>query len=159
MKTLIAGIGSPILGDDGVGIAAVRQCEELFCHNEAVDVVELGTAGLSLLDIVGGYNRLILLDAMISGSSPGTVHILDETELTGTVHLGAGHEADLITTLALGRKLAAAPLPEDIHIVAVEVNDIAAFSESLSPEVQAAIPNVLAAVNQLLKAPGREHGK
>jgi hydrogenase maturation protease len=154
MKTLIAGVGSPILGDDGVGIAAARQCKDIYRYHEDVDVVEIGTGGFSLLDIVQGYDRLILLDAMIRGASPGTVDILNETELNGIVHFGAGHEADLATTLALGRKLATRPLPEDVHIIAVEVLDITTFSESLSPEVQAAIPNVLAAVEKLLKVYG-----
>ena len=70
MKTLIVGVGSPILGDDGIGIAAARQCKNLYHRNKDVDVVEIGTGGLSLLDIVQGYDRLILLDAIISGSPP-----------------------------------------------------------------------------------------
>ena len=45
MKTLIAGVGSPILGDDGVGVEVARRCKELFCGRNNVDVVEIGTGG------------------------------------------------------------------------------------------------------------------
>ena len=114
MKTraLIVGVGSPILGDDGVGIEIARHCKEHFCSNDNINVVEIGTGGLSLLDIVPGYDRVILLDAIISGLPTGTVQVLTEGTLSGAVHLGAGHEADLTTTLALGRKLSSQPLPK-----------------------------------------------
>ena len=151
MKTLIVGVGSPILGDDGVGIVIARRCRELFSQNEDVRIVEIGTGGLSLLDIVSGYDRLILLDAAISGSPAGTVRVLTEDALSGAVHLGAGHEADLATTLALGRKLAGQSLPRHVHIVAVEVRNITDFSENLSPEAEAAVPEAVAAVEKLLK--------
>ena len=151
MKTLIVGVGSPILGDDGVGIEVARRCKERFCHDSSITVAEIGTGGLSLLDIVPGYDRLILIDASISGSTAGTVQVLAEASLSGTVHLGMGHEADLSTTLALGRKLAGQPLPEEVHIVAVEVRSIDTFSENLSPEVKAAVPEAVAAVEKLLE--------
>lgn len=151
MKTLIIGVGSPILGDDGVGIEIGRRCKELFSQNKDVRTVEIGTGGLSLLDMVPGYDRLILLDAVISGAPAGTIQVLTEAALSGTVHLGAGHEADLATTLALGRKLAGQPLPRHVYIVTVEVREITAFSENLSPEIQAAVPKAVAAVEKLLK--------
>ena len=150
MKTLIVGVGSPILGDDGVGVEIARRCREIYRGSDEVSVVEIGTGGLSLLDTVQGYDRLILIDAAISGKQSGTVQILTEDSIAGTIHFGSGHEADLPTTLALGRKLAARPLPKDISIVAVEVRDITTFSESLSPEVEAAVPKAVAAVGKLL---------
>jgi len=154
MKTLIIGIGSPILGDDGVGIEVARRCRELFSSNDNINVVEVGTGGLSLLDIVQGYDRLILLDAIISGSPIGSVQVLKEEALSATVHLGTGHEADLRTALALGRKLAEKPLPADVRIVAVEVRNITTFSENLSPEVEDSVPDAVAAVKKLLQSSG-----
>ena len=152
MKTLIVGIGSPILGDDGVGIEIARRCRELFANNNNVEVVEIGTGGLSLLDIVQGYDRLILLDAIISGSPIGTIQTLTEESISGTVHLGTGHEADLNTTLALGRKLAEKPLPKEVRIVTVEVRNITTFCENLSSEVEAVVPDAVAAVEKLLQS-------
>jgi hydrogenase maturation protease len=149
MKTLVAGIGSTIRGDDGVGVVAARRLKA-SCPNEGIDVIELGTAGLTLLDSAEGYDRLILLDAIVTGAPPGTVHELTGKQVASSAHLGAGHEADLPTTLALGRKLSK-HMPADVIVLAVEVGDLHSFSEQLAPEVEAAIPEVLAQVEKLLE--------
>ena len=52
----------------------------------------------------------------------------------------------------MGRKLAEKPLPKDVRIVAVEVRNITSFSEGLSPEVEAAVPDAVAAVETLLRS-------
>ena len=147
MKTLVAGIGSTIRGDDGVGAVAARHLESRHPKVRA-DVIELGTAGLTLLDSIEGYDRLILLDAIITGAPPGTVHELTGKEVASSAHLGAGHEADLPTTLALGRKLSK-HMPGEVIVLAVEARDLNSFSEHLTPEVEAAIPEVLARIERL----------
>jgi hydrogenase maturation protease len=150
MKTLVVGIGSTIRRDDGIGVRAARQFKER-CSSPHVDVIELGTAGLSLLDFIDGYDRLIILDAIITGSPPGTVHELKGEDVTKTVHLGVGHEADLPTSLRLGKQLTGR-MPSDVLVFAVEAGDIQTFSEQLSPEVQDAIPVVLARIERLTTA-------
>ena len=115
-----------------------------------VDVVELGTAGLSLLDEVAGYDRLILVDAIVTGAVPGTVHVLGEDEVATTVHLGASHEADLATTLAWGRKTLGSDLPRDVVVVAVEAADLTTFSERLTPAVASALEEAERAVLALV---------
>jgi hydrogenase maturation protease len=149
MKTLVAGIGSTIRGDDGVGVRAARQLKARL-PNGRFDVIELGTAGLTLLDSVEGYDRLILLDAIVTGAPPGTVHELTGKQIAASAHLGTGHEADLPTTLALGRKLSKY-MPADVIVLAVEAGDLNGFSEDLTPEVGAAIPEVLARVMELVE--------
>jgi hydrogenase maturation protease len=149
LKTLIAGIGSTIRGDDGVGVHLARRLQE---HSlpENVDVVELGTAGLTLLDLAADYNRLIILDAMVSGAPPGTIHVLTGAEVARAAHLGVGHEADLPTTLALGRKLVGPRMPSEIVVVAIEASDLNSFSERLTEQVEAAIPEALSKVEERL---------
>jgi len=149
-QTLVVGIGSPIRGDDGVGVHAARRLRAGSLPPD-VDVIELGTAGLALLDLVAGYDRLILLDARVSGAPPGTVAVFSGDDVARAAHLGAGHEADLPTVLALGRKLAGGRMPEEVHVVTVEAQDVGTFSEQLSPRVEAAIPEVLSTVEQLLR--------
>jgi len=149
LRTLIVGIGSTIRGDDGVGVHAVRRLQEHRLPEE-VTVLELGTAGLTLLDLVAGYDRLIVFDAMVSGAPPGTVRVLTGDEVARAAHLGVGHEADLPTTLALGRKLAGPQMPSDVTVVAIEARDLNSFSEHLSTKVAAAIPEALAKVDKLL---------
>ena len=146
MKTLVAGIGSTIRGDDGVGVRAAREFKAR--SPEGVDVIELGTAGLSLLDFVEGFDRLVVIDAIVTGAPPGTVTELTGEEVAKAVHLGIGHEADLPTALSLGQKLSR-HMPTDVTVVAVEAGDITTFSEHLTPEVASAIPDVLSRVERL----------
>lgn len=148
MNTLVIGVGSTIRGDDGVGVRVARALTGR-CHGPQVDVIEVGTAGLSLLDFIEGYDRLVVIDAAVTGAAPGTVHALKGEDVAKTVHLGPGHEADLPTTLALGRRLSR-HMPEEIVVFAVEAADIETFSEQLSPAVGAAIPEVVARVDDLL---------
>jgi hydrogenase maturation protease len=148
VRTLVVGIGSTIRGDDGVGVHAARRLK-LRDALADIDIIELGTAGLALLDFVEGYDRLIVLDAITSGASPGTVSVLTGDDVARTAHLGVGHEADLPTTLALGRRLSDRRIPEEVAVVAVEASDLHSFSERLTPAVEAAIEPALAEVARL----------
>jgi len=119
-----------------------------------VDVVELGTAGLGLLDAVRGYDRLIIIDAIVTGAEPGTVHVLDGVDVARASHLGPGHDADLPTVLALGKKLAADQMPQDVIVVAVEAADVVTVSTFLTPAVNAAVSEAAAKVEQLCACNG-----
>ena len=71
-RTLVLGLGNLLLGDEGVGIHAVHELEkrDLPPH---VAVVDGGTAGLSLLDLIRGYERVIIVDALDAAEEPGTI--------------------------------------------------------------------------------------
>ncbi len=150
MKTLVAGVGSTIRGDDGLGVEAVRRLRDRI-EDDQVDFVELGTAGVALLDLVDGYERLILIDAILTGGQPGTVVELEGEEVATSAHLGAGHEADLPTVLDLGRKLSKI-MPREVVVIAVEAADLDSFSETLTPEVEAVMPDVLNRVEKLIRS-------
>lgn len=142
MTTLVVGIGNTILGDDGVGVHAVRRLRERPLPDGVV-VEEVGIAGLGLLDLAAGHDRLIVIDAICTGAAPGTVHLLKGDEVPTAAHLGAGHEADLPQSIEIGRRLLQERMPQEIVVVAIEALDIQTFSESLTPEVEAAIPEAV----------------
>ena len=141
-------MGSDIRADDGVGLHVVRQLGDRSL-SESVDVVELGTAGLGLLDSVRGYDRLILVDAIVTGATPGTVHVLNGADVDRASHLGPGHDADLPTVLALGEKLAGDQMPQEVIVVAVEAVDVNTVSTQLTPAVEAAVSEAATKVAQL----------
>ncbi len=149
MTTVVVGVGSTILADDGVG---VRVVEALRAGGlpRGVDAVEVGTAGLGLLDLVAGYERLIVVDAMVTGAAPGTVVVLRGHDVARAHHLRSTHDADLPTTLALGRELGGREMPGEVTVVGVEAADLTRFSEQLTPPVAAAVPAAAAAVRGLL---------
>jgi len=71
VKTLILGMGNPILSDDGVGLHVARALKGRFAET---DMHTSALIGLCLLDIVAGYDQVFVIDAIQDGSRPpGTV--------------------------------------------------------------------------------------
>jgi hydrogenase maturation protease len=154
MKTLVIGLGNPILGDDGVGWRIVEEIARIttYRHDVEVDTVSLG--GLSLMERLTGYERVILVDSFFTGKKPvGTVSQFQLTKLAdlSSGHTTAVHDTSLRNALNVGRSMDI-PLPhdEDIYIVAVEAENVYDFSEILSPLVEAAVPTAVEAVLQLI---------
>jgi hydrogenase maturation protease len=75
VRTLVVGVGNDFRGDDGAGIAVARELR-LSALN-GVEIVELNGEVTGLLDRLDGFDRLILIDAIRSQSSPGTIHRID----------------------------------------------------------------------------------
>lgn len=156
MKTLVVGIGSLIRGDDAVGVHIARELRKCDLPG-GVEVTEIGTAGLGLLDLVAGYDRLILLDAIQCGALPGSIRVLRGDEITRTARFGVGHHSNLATTLAVHRWLQEAGTSIEVTVVAVEVSDATSFSEHLTDAVKAAVPVAVRVVREILAS--RKHGR
>jgi hydrogenase maturation protease len=139
IKTLVLGLGNPILSDDGVGPAVARELEGRVDPQEAT-VIEASLGGLNLLDLLVGYDRVIIIDAIkTAGGRAGQIHRLDPAALTTTRYTASPHDVNLVTALELGKKLGLA-MPSKIDIFAIEVLDTERFSEECTPAVAAAIP-------------------
>lgn len=153
MRTLVLGLGNPILTDDGVGIHVVRAVaiqmalRPLPIEEDAVTYAEASVGGLRLLDILAGFDRVILVDAIQTlGGSPGQLHRLGPAALQQSRHSGSTHDLSLAGALKLGRDLAMSlPQDEAIVILAIEVEDVCTFDESCTPAVAAAIPRAVEA--------------
>ena len=152
-KTLIIGLGNPILGDDGVGWRVSQAVAAVLGEgNPAVDVDWLSVGGLSLMERLIGYERAIIVDSIqTEEGTVGEVSVFPLEALPDPAagHTTAVHDASLQTALALGRQMGAA-LPEEIMVVAVEAERVFDFSETLSPAVAAAISRATEAVLALL---------
>jgi hydrogenase maturation protease len=152
MKTLVIGLGNPILTDDGVGIYVVREVARTLPPQPDVDLVELSVGGVALMEEMVGYERCILVDAMwTSEDQVGQVWVFDAGELPDTLNTASTHDADLPTALKLGRTLGA-PLPEDtdIQIVAIGAREVLTFGESPTPAVAVAISEAVTRVLELV---------
>jgi hydrogenase maturation protease len=139
MKTLVLGLGNPLLRDDSVGLRVVQELRGRLGDRPELDLSEDYWGGLRLMERMIGYDRVIVVDAMRSGQPPGSVRRLGPDSLP-TQRSASAHDLNLPTALRLGR-LAGAPLPADEHIVliGVEAADVETFSEQLTDEVQRAL--------------------
>lgn len=136
--TLILGLGNAILCDDGVGIKVARHIAEMGPHPGIV-VKEAELAGFALIDLLEGFERAVVVDAVrLRDAEPGEIVVFGSDSLAPSLHLVAGHQIDLPTALAMGRQLGR-PVPHTVSIVGIQVQDDRTFSESCTPEVEAAI--------------------
>ena len=147
MKSLVLGLGNPILTDDGIGIHVVRALAAQW-SGVGVDFEEASVGGLRLLEVIAGYDRLILVDAIQTPEGrPGQIHRLAAGALVASLHAGSTHDFSFQGALAWGRRLGMAlPSDEAITIIAVEAEDVLTFGEALTPAVAAALPGAVDAV-------------
>jgi hydrogenase maturation protease len=146
-------VGSPILGDDGVGLAVVRALRAVELP-DGTELCELGTGGLAMADAALGCEQLVIVDAITTGAAPGTIHVLEGDDVARGVHLGQGHEPSVPEALALTAKVLGARMPSRVWVVAIEAVELHAFTEQLSPAVEAAVPAAVDRVLSLLRNTG-----
>lgn len=151
LKTLVLGLGNLILTDDGVGVYVVREVATRWTGN-GVDFKEASVGGLRLLEVIAGYEHLILVDAIQTrDGQPGDIHRLTAAGLWASRHAGSTHDLSFGGALILGRSIGMSlPADENITIVAVEVEDVLTVSEGCTPAVAAAIPAAAEVVMELL---------
>lgn len=147
LKTLVLGMGNTILSDDGVGIYVVQELEKRL-EREDVDFAEASVGGMRILDVVGGYERVIMVDAIqTQEGTPGEIYRLTPERFRLSLHAGSSHDLSLPGALTLGRTMGLTlPKDEDFVIIAIEVEDVITFTETCTPAVQEAIPRAVSTV-------------
>ncbi len=142
VKVLVLGVGNPILSDDGVGIHVARELKKRNLRGLTVD--ELAASGLELLDVIRGYDKVVIIDAIqTKNGKPGELHILEEKDFEKSIHGSSPHGINIATALALGRKIIPREMPSEVVFLAIEAKDLVNVSEKLTPEVKRAIPTIL----------------
>jgi len=159
MKTLIIGLGNPILGDDGVGWKVAQevalQLPLVGLNSSSVAVECFALAGISLMEQMIGYERVILIDSLNTGQHPqGDVVTFTLNELADLTygHSASAHDLSLKNALVMGRSMQVS-LPDDqqVHVVAIEAEHVYDFGETLTPTIEKAVPKAVDAVLNLLR--------
>ena len=147
-RILVLGLGNDILGDDAVGLLAARRLRALL--PETVDVVESGGGGLDLLDALEGYDRAILLDAILTGKHPPGTILEFSAEDFKKDDAPSPHYAGLPTVIQLSESLGIR-FPTIFQIVAVEVENPYEVLEGLSQPVETAIPAIVERARRIVR--------
>jgi hydrogenase maturation protease len=149
-KTLIIGLGNPIVSDDSIGLRVAASLKPLLADRPDVDVTEDYWGGLRLMERMIGYDRAIVIDAICTGSPPGTIHHLTTSSMS-TQKSASAHDVNLPTALAFGRRAGAhLPADADVRLIGIEAEDLINFSDQCTPAVAAAIPRAVQEVIQVL---------
>lgn len=157
-RMLVLGMGNPIRGDDGVGIAAMARLKGRIA-SKAVDIVETSEGGFALLSLISGYESVIIVDAIRTREGvPGDVYRFSREELGCLQTVQVTHNAGVPAVLAWAEEMGI-PLPGWMIVYAIEIEDGDTFCEGLSRQVEESIPRVVALIEQdidvMLSHPGR----
>jgi hydrogenase maturation protease len=140
MKTLILGMGNPILSDDGVGLLAA---EKLRHRIPGADVASSAMIGLSLFDLIIGYDTLFIIDAMTTRDGKlGELKIIGEDDRHGTLHLFSSHGLNVFELMELGVRCGY-DMPRLSAVYGIEIGDKVAFGETLSPSLNEKLPAIV----------------
>jgi hydrogenase maturation protease len=149
VKPLVLGVGNLLMGDEGVGVAAIRHLEQRgnACRAELVDG---GTSGFHLLGLFQGRRHIILIDATTDGQPIGTVSHIRPRYASDFPPTLTAHDIglkDLIESAAL-----LGELPE-LDLITISIGELGGtLSMELSPAVAAALPRVEDLVKRSLDA-------
>ncbi|OIR01513.1 hydrogenase 2 maturation protease [mine drainage metagenome] len=150
-SVLILGLGNDILKDDAVGLRVAEAAERLLSDEPDVEVRTTTLMGLTLLDEIAERRGVVIVDAVHTGSAkPGTVHCMAPVMLK-RLRAASPHFLGLGETLELGRRLNLL-MPDDIAVVAIEIEDPFALGETLSPEIAGVVPPIAARVAALARS-------
>jgi hydrogenase maturation protease len=145
---VVVGLGSPFLMDDSVGPRVVR--ELAGTGFPGVRFVEAHAGGLLLLEELSGAREAVIIDALIDESLPPGEVIVSGIE-KASHNAACSHDCGLAEALAIGRTMGMTlPGDADISLVAVVARDVTTFSETLTPEVEAAVQRACTAVRSIL---------
>ena len=134
-ETCVIGVGNAFRGDDGIGLIVARRITELALPG--VTVLEQSGEGVALMEAWGDADQVIVVDAVSSGSEPGTVHRFEATgqPLPALFTGHSTHAFGLAEAIELARQLDR--LPDQLVVYGIEGRSCE-FDHELSPEVEEA---------------------
>ncbi len=156
MKILVLGMGNDIYGDDGVGLHAVRLLKDEWADQAApggssasVEFVECVLSGAALLDVIHGYDALVVIDTIIKAEPvTGRVRILDAADIRDLPG-PSPHYVSVPQVLAIGRDIGLT-MPKTVLIIAIEAKDLFRLGEGLSEDMRNRLPDILKAAKDVI---------
>lgn len=144
MRVQILGIGNSILTDDSAGLRVIEKLRLDSFFDDCI-LTDGGTGGLGIIDLLEACDRLILVDAFLTGAPPGTIHTLtpDDLDENRSVHLCSAHGFDFKTVYELFKRTEPEKAPDSVTIFGIEAKDVTSFSETCTDEVSAAVDRLV----------------
>ncbi len=141
-KILIVGIGNLLYRDEGVGVHVIQRMRGLELSGR-IELLDIGTSTMDLISYLDGIKKLIVIDAMKAGGTPGTIYrcgpedLLPEGE--GPISL---HEIGVLETLTMAKRMGM-----EIQTVVIGVEpEVLDWGMDLSEEVKGKMPAIIEAV-------------
>lgn len=142
-SVLVLGIGNLLWADEGFGVRAVEALHRRYRMPDAVRLVDGGTQGLYLLDLVCSASRVLVLDAIDFALAPGSLRVFRDDEIpVGSDTMMSLHQATFQELLALAHLRGR--FPQQITLIGVQPEVLDDLGGSLSPRVRARLDEAVA---------------
>ncbi len=151
-RVLIGGIGNVLLGDDGVGPYVIRLLAARYEFEEGVEIVDLGTPALDLIDHFAANEAVILIDSVDTKAEPGAVLLYRKADI---MRLNPGvrmdpHSPALVDALMSAEMFGVAA--SDVLLVGIEAETFevgCTLSQPVAASMELAIGEVLHELDRL----------
>ncbi|MEJ5338218.1 MAG: HyaD/HybD family hydrogenase maturation endopeptidase [Aquificaceae bacterium] len=144
MKTLVLGVGNILLSDEGLGVRVVEELRKNYRFFPEVELMDGGTLGMDLLYFMEGFERLLLVDAVLGGCAPGTLYRFEGEEVKAYFRKKvSAHELGVQEVLALAQMLGRAP--REIVLLGMEPESLD-ISLELSETVKSRLDELVSGV-------------
>ena len=147
-RPLVLGIGNVLMGDEGVGVHAIRLLETQQLP-PPVAVIDGGTGGFHLLSFFEDYDPIIIIDATMDGRRAGTVLVTQPRFASDFPRTLSAHDIGLRDLLESASLLG--PLPR-LYLITVSVENLQAMHMELSRPVREALGEVALRVKEIVEA-------
>ncbi len=143
-EVLVIGLGNPLMGDDGLGLAALDRLRTQWELPATVRLVDGGTWGMSLLPLLEDAEAVVLIDAIDAGRRPGELILLERDEVPRFLGLKLSpHQIDLREVIALAAFRG--KLPQRVVVIGLQPERVE-LSAALTPAVARHVGKVVTGV-------------
>jgi hydrogenase maturation protease len=152
VRCTVIGLGSPLMGDDGLGIVALERLRREWELPPGVELVDGGTWGMTLLPVIEDAERLLFIDAINTGAAAGSEITLTRDEIPRYLSMKVSpHQVDLRDVLALAEFRGT--LPQRTIAVGLQPERVEMFV-GLSPSLERRLDSLMATIVRQLEAWG-----
>ncbi len=146
-KILVLALGNDIMGDDGAALEAAGLLEKEFA--DEIDIFKISSAGFMLLDLLEGYEKVIIIDTILATGEPGKMREISMEELSGRLS-PSPHYAGLPEVIQLANRLEI-KFPEEIRIFVIEISEPFEIRQGLSFQIRYNVHLYAEGISQQLK--------
>jgi hydrogenase maturation protease len=153
-KILVAGVGNLLFSDEGLGVHVIRELSKRNLPEE-VELADVGTATFELTRLMEGKDKVVIVDAIVSEESPGTIYKLSPDDLKSGRRklLTSLHQFGVMEALQSAAQMGVEP---EMVIFGIAPKDYKSFSTELSPEMEKSIPRIVETIlKEIEKKPGK----
>jgi hydrogenase maturation protease len=143
-RSILIGLGNPAMSDDGIGLLVGREVHKRI---PGFDFDESTAGGFDVVDRILGCSRAAIIDSMVTGRhEPGTVVRIEPGAEPATLRTRHSHGVNFVEAIEMARSCGA-PVPVDIVIFGIEVEDPFTVGDRISPAVMARLDAIVTAIS------------